>query len=273
MFLFTMKKKQAIGVFDSGIGGLTVAHQIHKLMPQERIVYFGDTQHLPYGDKSPEAILKFSTAITEFLLEQDCKMIVVACNTASAIAFNKVRELCGDIAIAINVIDPVVEDVCSKTEDCIGIIGTKNTIQSDVYSKKIKAIKPELKTQSMATPLLVPMIEEGFYQNKISETILENYLEDPALQAINKLILGCTHYPLIEEEIETYYQNKVTIVNSARIVSLYIQKQLSEKGLLQDDISEKNHQFYLSDFTNSFEQSAQYFFGEKIHLTEVNLWE
>jgi len=266
-----MNKTSPIGIFDSGIGGLTVGNQITNLMPNERIVYFGDTKHLPYGDKSPEAIIRFSKNITTFLLEQNCKMVVIACNTASAIAFNAVEKLCKDKAIAVNVIDPVVDFTCRSETRSVGIIGTKNTILSDVYATKIKANHSGIKTKSLATPLLVPMIEEGFYQNKISNTILSNYLEKEELLNIDHLILGCTHYPLIEEEIKQYYKGTVEIVNSAKIVSKYIKKKLSDSNLLSNSQSSQTHNFNVSDYTDSFEQSAQYFFGERINLKETRL--
>ena len=265
-----MKETSAIGIFDSGIGGLTVGHQITKLMPNERIIYFGDTKHLPYGDKSRDAITHYSKNITDFLLQQKCKMVVIACNTASALAFNTVEELCKDRAIAVNVIDPVIDFTCESKAQSVGIIGTKNTISSDVYASKIKANQPELKTKSLATPLLVPMIEEGFYQSKISNTILSNYLEREELLDIDHLILGCTHYPLIEEEIKQYYKGSVEIVNSAKIVSKYIKNKLTVTNLLNQS-EPKAHEFHVSDYTDSFEQSAQYFFGKRINLKETRL--
>lgn len=266
-----MKNTNAIGIFDSGIGGLTVGHQIAKLMPNEDIVYFGDTKHLPYGDKSPEAIIRFSKNITEFLLKQDCKMIIIACNTASALAFNVVKSICKDKAIAINVIDPVVDYTCNSPSKKVGIIGTKNTIQSDVYAQKIGTLNNTIVASSLATPLLVPMIEEGFYQNKISKTIISNYLEAELLNHIDHLILGCTHYPLIEEEISTYYNGTVQVINSAKIVAQHVQSNLANHKLLNTQKEVGKHQFYVSDYTDSFEQSAQYFFGERIHLEEIQI--
>jgi len=266
-----MNKTSAIGIFDSGIGGLTVGHQITKLMPNERIVYFGDTKHLPYGDKSPDSIVRFSKDISSFLLKQKCKMIVVACNTASAIAFNAVEKVSKGKAIAINVIDPVVDYTCKSKTKAVGIIGTKNTILSKVYATKIKNTQPKIITKSLATPLLVPMIEEGFYKNKISNTILSNYLEKKELEGIDHLILGCTHYPLIEDEIKQYYDGQVKIINSAKIVSKYIRKKLAEANLLNDQITSQKQEFHVSDYTLSFEQSAQHFFGKRINLKETRL--
>ena len=266
-----MKKTNPIGIFDSGIGGLTVAHQITKLMPNERIVYFGDTQHLPYGDKSAEAIKGYSKNITKFLIEQECKMVVIACNTASALAYKEVKECCKNLAIPLNVIDPVVNYTCTSNTKKVGIIGTKNTVTSNVYALKIKELNKGINATSLATPLLVPMIEEGFYKNKISSSIIANYLDNNRLNNIDHLILGCTHYPLIEDEIRQYYGGLVTIVNSAKIVSQFVKKTLLEFNLLSTELSENPHQFFLSDYTDSFEQSAQYFFGERINLVEVKL--
>ena len=266
-----MKKTNPIGIFDSGIGGLTVGHQITKLMPNERIVYFGDTQHLPYGDKSVEAIKGYSENITKFLIEQECKMVVIACNTASALAFKEVKECCQNLAIPLNVIDPIVNYTCTSKTKKVGIIGTKNTVASNVYALKIQELNKGINATSLATPLLVPMIEEGFYKNKISKSIIANYLDNNRLNNIDHLILGCTHYPLIEEEIRQYYGGLVTIINSAKIVSKFVKKTLQESNLLATEPSQNSHNFFVSDYTDSFEQSAQYFFGERINLVEVKL--
>ena len=262
---------QAIGVFDSGIGGLTVAHQINSLLPNEKILYFGDTKHVPYGDKSSEAIVRFSEKITHFLVEQKCKMIVVACNTASAIAFNQVKSLVKNKAIAVNVIDPIVEFTCRSGAKSVGIIGTKNTISSNIYAKKIHLLNQVIETKSLASPLLVPMIEEGFYQNNISQMIISNYLKRKELANIDHLILACTHYPLIEEEITKFYGDKVHVINSAKIVSSHIKSILRKSNLLNTSLTYPKHEFYVSDFTNSFEKSAEFFFGEHLHLKEILL--
>ena len=266
-----MKKTNPIGIFDSGIGGLTVGHQITKLMPNERIVYFGDTQHLPYGDKSADAIKSYSKNITKFLIEQECKMVVIACNTASALAYKEVKDCCENLAIPLNVIDPVVNYTCSTKTKKVGIIGTKNTVSSNVYALKIEELNIEISANSLATPLLVPMIEEGFYKNKISNSIIANYLGNATLKNIDHLILGCTHYPPIEDEIRQYYGGAVEIINSAKIVSQFVKKSLQETNLLASEPCQVSHKFFVSDYTDSFEQSAHYFFGERINLVEVKL--
>lgn len=267
-----MDKNSPIGVFDSGIGGLTVADAIHRIMPKESLIYFGDTAHLPYGDKAPSSIKKYSISISDFLLEQGCKMIVIACNTASAIAYDEVRKHVDNRAIVIDVINPVANAVgASKTAHNVGVIGTRATIRSKVYVNRLKAVNPGLKVSAQATPLLAPMIEEGFFNNKISSTIINNYLSQPKIRNIDTLILACTHYPLIKPEIVKYYVNHVKIIDSAEIVARYIQKQLGKKKLLSTN-SAATHKFFISDYTKSFEQSAGFFFKEKLKLKELNLW-
>ncbi len=266
------KAAYPIGIFDSGIGGLTVASAITKALPEESLVYFGDTAHLPYGEKSQEAIKSYSIKISDFLLSQNCKVIVIACNTASSIAFEVVREHVGDRALVIDVINPVAHEVASSFNSMkIGVIATKGTIKSDVYSKKIKEANSSLEVSSLATPLLAPMIEEGFFNNKISRTIINSYLSHPKIKKIDALILACTHYPLIRREIEEYYKSGVVIIDSAEIVAEYVKKELDFFKLLNKKKVHK-HRFYISDFTSSFEQSTKLFFKGKIHLEHFPLW-
>ncbi len=271
--IHTLEKHQPIGVFDSGIGGLTVANAIQKHLPNEEIIYFGDTAHLPYGDKAPYSIKHYSTEIAKFLLEKNCKLIVIACNTASSIAVKDVQKVTKGKAILVNVIDPVVEKVYqqSKTGDHVGIIGTKGTIKSGVYRKKLRALNEELNVSSLATPLLAPMIEEGFINDKISQTVLESYLTDKKLNAIDAIILACTHYPLIKDEINAFYKGRVNVVDSADIVGRYVKAQLEQLDLLSDKAI-PNHQFFVSDYTSSFERSTRHFFTEKITLEKAAIW-
>ena len=200
-------KEYPIGIFDSGIGGLTVAHAIKEALPNESIIYFGDTQHLPYGEKSEKLITEFSLKITEFLIKKKCKVIVIACNSASSIAYKNVKNLARNIPV-FNVIDPVT-NMISGDPKCvnIGVIGTKATITSNIYSKKILERDPEKNIYSLSTPLLAPMIEENFIKDEIREGIIENYLSNSILKDIDSLILGCTHYPLILNEISSFYND------------------------------------------------------------------
>lgn len=270
-----MNNKKAgnpIGVFDSGIGGLTVANAIQKVLPNENIIYFGDTAHLPYGEKSADSIKYYSIRIAQFLLQKKCKAIVIACNTASSLAYEVVKEFAGKDALVINVIDPVVEEVAVKNKSQkVGVIGTKATIKSDVYSKKIKLKDKNIDVASIATPLLASMIEEGFFNNKISRTIINSYLSNRKLKSIESLILACTHYPLIKPEIEEYYKDKVKIVDSAGVVAKYVQ-QLLQKNKLLNSIKKPKHLFFVSDYTESFEKSAKHFFKNKIQFKEADIW-
>lgn len=261
-----MSSALPIGIFDSGIGGLTVAGAIHRILPNEQLIYFGDTAHLPYGDKSPEAIKSYSLNIGRFLLSQNCKMIVIACNTASSHAYQELVKEIGNQVPIINVIDPVVDTlVQTKKYHNIGVIGTKSTIQSGLYASKIHQIDPGIKVSSLATPLLAPMIEEGFFDNNISHTVIQSYLSSPKLKGIDSLVLACTHYPLIKTEISEYYHGNVDIINTAEIVAEYVKDQLELLQLLNSG-QPKSHRFYVSDYTKSFEKSTRLFFGEKISL-------
>lgn len=261
-----------LGIFDSGIGGLTVASAINDLLPNESLVYFGDTAHLPYGDKSPASIQKWSVAISDFLMQFNCKMLVIACNSISSVAYETVKKHIGKKAIVVNVIDPVVHFVAGQSAfRQVGVIGTKATIRSDVYAHKIVKENKKATVYSQATPLLAPMIEEGFFNNKISRTIINDYLSRPKLKHIDSLILGCTHYPLIKPEIEQYYKKRVAIIDSAQIVAEFVSLQLQKNNLLNKS-KKHHHRFFVSDYTPSFEQSTKIFFRGNVKLKKENLW-
>jgi glutamate racemase len=266
------KKKQPIGIFDSGIGGLTVAHAIKTLLPEENLIYFGDTAHLPYGDKSEAAIQVYSIKIADILLKKGCKVIVIACNSASSASYELLKEYVRTDTHIINVIDPMVELVTGKFKGTnIGLIGTKRTVQSGVYGRKIQEANKNITLHSLATPLLAPMIEEGFFNNQISHEIIAQYLSDPGLKDIEALILACTHYPLIKKEINEYYGGKMTILDSSEVVARALQKYLSKEGLL-NTAHRADHHFLVSDFTESFESSARMFFHESVKLEKHSLW-
>jgi glutamate racemase len=266
-------KQQPIGVYDSGIGGLTVAQAITRLLPHERLIYFGDTAHLPYGDKSTAAIQAYSVKICNLLIQQNCKVILIACNSASAAAYDLVREYVGSKAKILNVIDPAVEYIEQLYADkTVGLIGTKQTVHSNVYKKKIDALNKNITLQSLATPLLATMIEEGFFNNNISESVIAKYLSDPELENIEALILGCTHYPLIKNQINEFYQGKVDIVDASELVARHVKQFLLANDLAADK-SGKEHAFYVSDFTRSFEESTKLFFERKVNLEHYPLWE
>jgi glutamate racemase len=263
-----------IGIFDSGIGGLTVAHAIKQILPHERLIYFGDTAHLPYGDKSAAAVQAYAIKITDLLISHGCKAIVIACNTASSVANDLLKEYAASKAKIINVVDPMVELVAkNENPGTVGVIGTKGTVASGIYKSKLQNIQPHLKVQELATPLLVPMIEEGFIHNKVSSEIIERYLSDATLIGIDQLVLGCTHYPLIKAEIDEYYKKSITLYDSSLVTAQYLKEYLVQIDMLNDGTEVSVDHFYISDFTQDFENSANYFFGDAIRLEEYKLWE
>jgi len=267
------KSSNPIGIFDSGIGGLTVANAICKLLPHEDIIYFGDTAHLPYGDKSPESIRHYAAKITQYLTDQDCKSIVIACNTASALGLETVKDNAGSKIPVINVVDPAVKYLADNFKNKkVGIIGTKGTINSRIYVKKTLKAEKSIEIVQLATPLLAPMIEEGFFNNKISRTIIHSYLAKKSLDGIDALVLGCTHYPLVKQEIKSFYKKKVVILDTSEIVANCVAETLGNSGLLNSQNTLGTKSFCVSDFTKSFEESASYFFDEQIKLKEVRLW-
>jgi len=262
-----------IGIFDSGIGGLTVARAIQKTLPSEDLIYFGDTAHLPYGDKSPALIKKWSKQIATFLVEKNVKMIVIACNTASAAAYQVLRKhLPKDIPI-VDVITPTAEYVAKKYHnEKIGVIGTKGTINSRSYVRKLAKLNHSLTITSQATQLLAPMIEEGYFNNNISKTIIYSYLSKHSFKNISALILGCTHYPLIKKEVKSFYKGDVEVIDSAHMVSQKVQEVLKKKKLLRTADRTAKHQFFVSDYTESFAVTAKIFLKEKINLKKKDLW-
>lgn len=261
-----MTNQQPIGVFDSGIGGLTVAKAISEILPNERLIYYGDTAHMPYGEKSKELIRQYAWQITDFLLQQGCKAVVIACNTASAAAYEVLRDEFKGVVPVINVIDPMIEAVIADDSiKNVGVIATKTTVNSGVYQEKFSRRKPGLKYSVYATPLLASMIEEGFYNNNISHAVLETYLSNEALKDIDALVLACTHYPLIKREISAFYGGKVKIFDSAEVVAQKLKWILEKENLLSAQKTGRDI-FYVSDYTESFERTTNVFYGREIHL-------
>ena len=263
--------ERPIGIFDSGVGGLTVAHAIKQILPGESIIYFGDTAHLPYGDKSAELISSYSRRITQFLLDHNSKIVLVACNSASASAFEALREEFTDKTILIDVINPVVDYLISRNFSKIGVIGTKRTISSGTYAQKIRGKLPQAGVISMATPLLVPMIEEGFIFDDISNAIIRTYLSKRELAGIEALVLGCTHYPIIKNQISKFFNFDVEVIDSARIVALVLREALERNDLFNSS-GKVVDKFFISDYTSYFEKIARMFFEGDINLEKVDIW-
>ncbi|MEM6737312.1 MAG: glutamate racemase [Bacteroidota bacterium] len=271
-----MRSDQPIGIFDSGIGGLTVARAVKKLLPDEWIIYFGDLAHLPYGDKSTAAIQAYSVRIADFLLKKKCKVILIACNSASSAAYDLMVEFVGKRTKIFDVINPTIDYVRENhRNDRIGLIGTKQTILTGVYEKKINDLKQNIQFVSLPTPLLVPMIEEGIYHDEISRSIIEKYLKNKILSKIDSLILGCTHYPIIKDQIQSFYlanHRKLEVIDSAETVARALKSYLEYNQLHAKD-KQHEDEFYVSDFTTSFESTTLLFFGQKVHLEHTPIWD
>ncbi len=263
-----MNSKESIGVFDSGIGGLNVVYSLKKILPNEKIIYFGDTKNLPYGNKPPIKIKEFSTKISQFFINKNCKLIVLACNTASALAYDSIKKQFNTQCLLINIIDPVVSYVSKFDKKKITVIGTKNTIHSDTYRKKIIKLNNSIKIRSYSTPELVTIIENGFFSNSIDKITLNKSLNEIQNIDYDYLLLGCTHYPLIENKIKLLINKKIKIINSNKIISKYIHNKLFENRLLNNKIKKHIIEIFYSKHDESFINSAKFFFGNNIKLTK-----
>lgn len=252
-------REAPIGVFDSGVGGLTVAREIMRQIPKERIVYFGDTARVPYGGKSRETIIKYSKQIIRFLKTQNVKAIVVACNTASAVALEEIKKEL-DLPI-IGVIKAGAITAAEATRNGrIGIIATETTVNSGVYTHFLKELNPKLSVVGKACPLFVPLVEEGtFLKDPITEEIASRYLADLKKEKIDTLILGCTHYPLIRSTVGKVMGEEVTLVNPAYETARELKSLLKEEKLENTGSSGERgelHTFYVSDAPEKFQQFA-----------------
>ena len=259
-----------IGLFDSGVGGLTVARALADRLPGERLLYFGDTAHLPYGDKSPEAIRGYSLAIAKHLVDLGAKAIVVACNSASSVAYDALVEAM-DVPV-FNVIDPVVAEVAHLGVESVGIWGTKATIKSGVFPAKLAQAAPSAAVSAWATPLLVPVIEENILQGPILEAVIDGYAQPTEAAHVDALVLACTHYPIVAKQIGARLGPNVALLSTPQIVAEHVASALAQRGLLSAAAAAAPHQFMVSDYTPAFEAIAQQFFGEAIALREDHLW-
>jgi glutamate racemase len=261
-----------IGIFDSGIGGLTVTSSVHELLPREALLYYGDTLHMPYGEKSQKSIEQYSLCIAKYLLEQGAKALVIACNSASATASEAVRRLAGDSVPVIDVINPALGALAQMKQDIrVGVIGTKATIRSQVYPDRISNLLPLAQVQCLETPLLAPIVEEGLADGPISREVLRHYLGHPILQGIDCLILACTHYPLLQKEVEAHYQGRVDVLDSAGLTAQAVQEALKKIGSANPSEGHSSHRFLISEHTAAFAESAQRLFGGDIQLEEARL--
>ena len=253
-------KSAPIGVFDSGVGGLTVVREIMRQIPNEKIIYFGDTARVPYGSKSKETVTRYSRQIIRFLESQEVKAIVIACNTASAYALPELEKEVG-IPI-IGVVKPGAKVASETTKNGkIGVIATEGTISSGIYSAYIKEIKEDAKVIGKACPLFVPLVEEGLWEDPVTDEIARRYLTEFTQQDkdIDTLILGCTHYPLIRSTLGRIAGDNVTLVNPAYETARELKELLAEKDLLNDKelgLGDNRYQFYVSDKADKFQNFA-----------------
>ena len=251
------RKTAPVGVFDSGVGGLTVAREISRQLPKENIVYFGDTARVPYGSKSQNTIIRFSEQIIRFLKTKQVKAIVIACNTASALALDAVRDEF-DIPI-MGVVIPGARAAVEATKNRhVGVVGTDATVQSGMYTKVIREMAPDITVTEKACPLFVPLVEEGFKEHVVTQEIIEYYLESMKHTDIDAMILGCTHYPLIRSKIREYMGDRIQIVNPAYETAMDLKKMLEERGMANDGTTEQHsrYSFYVSDAAEKFRRFA-----------------
>jgi len=262
---------KAIGIFDSGVGGLTVLKEVVRVLPQEDTIYLGDTARVPYGTKSPETVVRYSRQIARYLLGRDIKLLVVACNTASAVALSALQQEF-DIPI-VGVIEPGARAAVEATSSGkVGVIGTAGTIASSAYTKAIKRINPEIEVVSRACPLFVPLAEEGWVDNEVTRLTARIYLEELKLQGVDTLVLGCTHYPILKQVIAEAMGDGVTLVDSAEQTALTVARILGEQELLRPSVEKGNHHYFVTDIPAGFIRVGNRFLGGELgDVYQVNL--
>ncbi|MEC4676778.1 MAG: glutamate racemase [Nitrospirota bacterium] len=257
------KKEKPIGIFDSGIGGLTVLKEIFRELPFENTVYLGDTARVPYGIRSPETVTRYSFENAGFLISEDIKLLVIACNTASSVSLAAIRS---SVPVpVVGVIRPGARAAvsCSKNKK-IGVIGTEATIKSYSYTRAIKEVDGDVEVFSLACPLFVPLVEEGWSEGRIAEMIAETYLNNIRDKCVDTLVLGCTHYPLLKNVITKVMSEKVTLIDSAVETAGEVKNVLNELSLRRTGPEDAIHKFYVTDSTERFVNVGEKFLGRKI---------
>ena len=256
--------KRPIGIFDSGVGGLTVLSEIAKELPSENLIYLGDTKHFPYGDKSKESIIEISKKCTEFLIKHDVKLIVIACGTATSQALEAIKEQI-DIPI-IGIITPTIKSIKDNLEkdakSSIGVIATEGTIKSNKWQEELKNI-PNVEVISKACPLLAPMAEQGWTNNDVAKETIKEYMGIFKNKKLDKLILGCTHYPLFKELIVEELGNEVEIINTGEKIAEYIKMYLNETNIANKENYQASYKIYLTDTECNFISVAKQFLKDE----------
>ena len=268
-------KNAPVGVFDSGVGGLTVAREIMRNLPSEKIVYFGDTARVPYGSKSKDTVIRYSSQIVHFLREQNVKAIVIACNTASAFALEAVQDKL-DIPV-LGVIEAGARVAAEETKNKrVGVIGTVGTVGSGIHESYLKRLNPEITVIGKACPLFVPLVEEGWLHDPVTVEVASRYLQELKDEQVDTLILGCTHYPLIRSTIQEVMGEKVRLVNPAYETALELKSLLTKMDLLStgEQQAEFPYRFYVSDAAEQFQDFANSILPYDVKMTkQINIEE
>ena len=254
---------RAIGIFDSGVGGLTVLRELIRTLPQEDTIYFGDTARVPYGTKSPDTVIRYAQEIASFLMTRDIKLLVVACNTASAVALPTLRR---QLPIpVVGVIEPGARRAVEVTRSgVVGVIGTAGTIRSSAYTRAIKRLNPAVSVLARPCPLFVPLAEEGWTDNDIARLTAHQYLDELREAGVDSLVLGCTHYPLLKKIIADTMGSGVALVDSAEETARTVAAILQDKKLLRPVAEQGNHHYYVTDVPAGFIRVGNRFLGNKL---------
>ncbi|PIU46811.1 MAG: glutamate racemase [Candidatus Hydrogenedentes bacterium CG07_land_8_20_14_0_80_42_17] len=261
-------KDAPIGIFDSGIGGLTVVRRIGEVLPNESIVYIGDTARIPYGSKSPQTVKNFSIEIGSYLAEIGVKAVVIACNTASSYGLSTLSAILP--VPVLGVVGPGARVAATASKNGkIGVIGTRGTICSEAYQSAILANRPELRVYAAEAPLLVPFVEEGHLDDEFVKLALKLYLDPILEKGIDTLVLGCTHYPLLQPAIEKYVGDKVNVIDSASATALALKELLKKTELMKDSGTVLKKRFYCTDNPQGFRREGSRFLGKEIEIVEL----
>lgn len=266
-----MNRTNPIGIFDSGIGGLTVVKSVLRIMPNENIVYFGDTARVPYGSKSNETVVEYSIQAANFLLRKNIKLLVVACNTASSVALKELRKF---LTIpVIGMIEPGAKMALQESKKgIVGVIGTRATINNKAYAQELKKMNSKVKVYEQACPLFVPLAEEGWLDHKVTEIVAKEYLGELHKKKIDSLILGCTHYPILADVIQKVVGKNVKLIDSGTPAARLVEDYLNGRQLRNQSVHHGQSEFYVSDVPTKFREVAERFLGKKItHLHKVEL--
>ncbi len=267
-----MRKTAPIGVFDSGLGGLTVFKTLARRMPEESLVYFGDTAHVPYGSKSPEAVTRYSVAVARFLAAKGIKLLVVACNTSSAVALPAIRRAV-EVPV-VGVIEPGARAALSVTHGGrIGVIGTEATMSSGAYPRALGALGARVKTVSQACPLFVPLVEEGWWRGRVTETVARRYLAPLRRARVDTLILGCTHYPYLKPVLARVMGARVRLIDSAEETALQTESALEKIGLRASSGRRGRRDFYASDAPERFRRLARRMLGYAVPQVKLHAFD